>query len=182
MFEGEKILLRSYELNDIKTIMRFFNNLKLRHFIGTIIPFSEEEEKEWIRESWRLRKEGRNYKFAIEHKESKELLGGCELSNIDNINRSAILGISIYAEKNWNKGFGTDAMRVLLNFGFHYLNLHRIELFVFEYNPRAIKVYEKLGFQKVGKKRDAKYIDGRYYDSIIMDILVDEWISKKDVI
>ncbi|MHA1355432.1 MAG: GNAT family N-acetyltransferase, partial [Candidatus Heimdallarchaeota archaeon] len=94
-----------------------------------------------------------------------------------NIVKTCELGIAIHAEKNWGKGYGTDTMRVLLKFGFDYLNMNRIELRVFEFNERGIKTYEKVGFTQVGRKRQGHYKNGSYYDVILMDILKEEWVK-----
>jgi RimJ/RimL family protein N-acetyltransferase len=70
-------------------------------------------------------------------------------------------------------------MRVLLKFGFEYLNLHRIGLNVFETNPQAISVYEKVGFTKVGVLRHTDFVEGQYVNDVAMDILEDEWRELK---
>ena len=75
MFEGEKVRLRSIELTDLDVIMENWNNLKLRRFLHEPRPFSREEEEEWIRSTWRRRKAGSDFQFAVEHKETKEFLG-----------------------------------------------------------------------------------------------------------
>lgn len=178
MYEGEKVRLRGVELSDLDSIMENWNNLKLRQFLSTPMPFSREEEKEWIQSTWERRKKGIAYQFAVEHKETKEFLGTAGLFDIDNIVRSAELGIAIHAEKNWGKGYGTDTMEVLLKIGFDYLNLNRIELRVFDFNERAIKTYKKVGFTEVGKHRQAYFRNSEYIDVIFMDILREEWLQK----
>ncbi len=85
------------------------------------------------------------------------------------------VGIAIGNRADWGKGFGTDAMRVLLRFAFTELNLHRVSLSVFEYNPRAARVYEKLGFEVEGRQRQRLHRDGRWWDSIFMGLLREEW-------
>ena len=180
MFEGEKVRLRSMELDDLDAIMENWNNLKLRKFLSTPLPFSREEEKDWIRSTWHDRKAGRAYQFAVENKETKEFLGSAGLFDFDNIVKSCELGIAIHAEKNWSKGYGTDTMRVLLKIGFDYLNMNRIELRVMEYNERGVKTYEKVGFTHVGRKRQGHYHNGSYNDVILMDILKEEWVKLKE--
>ncbi|MBD3189327.1 MAG: GNAT family N-acetyltransferase [Candidatus Heimdallarchaeota archaeon] len=179
MFEGKKVRLRSIEMSDLEDIMKDWNNLKLRKFLMTPLPYSREEEEEWIRSTWERRKKGTGYLFAIEDKETKEFLGSGGLESVNNINRSAELGIAIHAERNWSKGYGTDSMEVLLKIGFDYLNFHRIQLRVHEYNARAIRVYEKVGFTQIGKLREAHFFNGEYHDVILMDILKEEWSKKK---
>ena len=177
MFEGEKVRLRSVELSDLDDIMKYWNNLKLRRFLNTVLPISRGEEEEWIRSTWKSKKEGKEFIFTIEKLDTNKFLGMSGLHNVDWINRSAELGIAIHAEENWNKGYGTDAMKVLLKFGFDYLNLHRIELNVFVFNKRALRVYEKVGFKQIGRRRKSLFREAQYHDEILMDILRDEWVE-----
>ncbi|MBN1329986.1 MAG: GNAT family N-acetyltransferase [Candidatus Heimdallarchaeota archaeon] len=175
MFEDNLVRLRSFELTDLDSMMEHWNDLSLRRFCGRINPDSREERKEFIINSWKLRQEGKNFFFAIEEKEMKRFLGHTNLTIINKIACSASLGIFIYYEKDWNKGYGYDTMIILLKFGFDFLNLHRIELSVYPYNERAIHVYEKIGFTIFGRKRQSRFMNGQYQDEILMDILVDEW-------
>jgi len=179
MFEGEKVVLRSMELSDIDAIMEHRNDLEFRQFCGTALPQSREEQLEFIKSTWKLRQEGKAHFFTIIKKETKEFLGHCKLDVVNAIARSFNLGIFIYSKEDWSKGFGTDTMNVLLNIGFNYLNLHRIELWVYPVNKRAIHIYEKLGFIQTGRKRKARYMNGEYRDLILMDILQDEWFKKE---
>lgn len=178
MFEGKKVRLRALEMSDLDDIMKNWNNINLRKFLMTPLPYSREEEEEWIRSTWERRKKGEGYLFAIEDKETKEFLGSGGFNSVNKINRSTELGIAIHAEKNWSKGYGTDAMEVLLKIGFDYLNFHCIQLRVHEYNARAIRVYEKVGFTQIGKLREAHFFNGEYHDVILMDILKKEWEEK----
>ena len=91
------------------------------------------------------------------------------------ISRTATLGIFIGEKEERSKGYGTEAIKLLLDFGFNYLNLHEIKLDVYEFNKRAIKCYEKIGFKEYGRRRKCKFINGKYYDSIEMDILAEEF-------
>ena len=179
MFEGEKVRLRSMELNDLDDVMKHWNNLKMREFLSLPIPYAREEEEQWIRGTWERRQAGKEYQFAVVDKQTNEFLGSVGLMSIDNINRSAEAGIAIHQEKNWSKGYGSDAMRVILKIGFDYLNLHRIYLRVYEFNERGIKSYTKVGYTEIGRHRQAQYIRGKYHDVIYMDILRDEWLEKK---
>jgi len=87
------------------------------------------------------------------------------------------VGIDIGDRDEWGKGYGTDAMRVMLRYAFVELNLHRVSLNVFEYNPRAIRSYEKCGFVREGRRRQALNRDGRRWDVIHMGILREEWLD-----
>jgi RimJ/RimL family protein N-acetyltransferase len=72
-------------------------------------------------------------------------------------------------------------MICLLKCCFHTLNLHRVELTVYDYNPRAKHIYEKVGFKEIGRKREAKWLEGKYYDIIIMDILDREFYQTMEI-
>jgi RimJ/RimL family protein N-acetyltransferase len=87
----------------------------------------------------------------------------------------AWVGIAIGERTDWGEGFGTDAMRLIVRYGFGELNLRRITLGVFSYNPRAIRSYEKAGFVVEGRWRKAVQRDGQRHDEIIMGILREEW-------
>ncbi len=180
LFEGEKVRLRSFELSDLDAIMEHWNDLETRHNSGRATPDSRQEREEFIRNSWKLRSEGKAYIFAIENKKTKEFLGHVSIYIQRNRARSANLGIFIYNKDHWDKGYGTDAMKVILNFGFNYQNLHRMDLGVYPTNKRAIHVYKKIGFKEVGRKREIRFMNGKYSDEIIMDILQREWRKKNE--
>jgi RimJ/RimL family protein N-acetyltransferase len=116
-----------------------------------------------------------HYWFSIRALDDDRLLGETDLE-IENIAAGeAFIGIGIYKRDDWGKGYGSDAMRIALRYAFTELNLHRVSLTVFEYNPRAIRSYEKCGFQIEGRRRGALLKDGKRWDMIYMGILFDEW-------
>ncbi len=176
-FIGEKVQLRAVEKTDLDDIMKYWNTFESRVGLGTVIPMSSMMEEDWIKSTHERAKNQTAFTFVVEHKETKELIGTCGIEDMNWIAKSGIVGIGIHNPANHNKGYGTDAMRCLLRFGFDVLNLNRIELWVMEYNERAIHVYEKLGFKKVGKKRQAHFLQGSYHDILEMDILRSEYKS-----
>ncbi len=113
--------------------------------------------------------------FMIKIKEDTQVIGEIGLSGFQGKHSNAFVGISIGDPENWGKGFGTDAMRVILRYGFSMLNLHHISLSVFEYNPRGVKSYEKAGFKLEGVQRQFLNRDGRRWDMYRMGILKSEW-------
>ncbi|MBD8499628.1 GNAT family N-acetyltransferase [Paenibacillus arenosi] len=116
--------------------------------------------------------------LLIALQESDEVIGDIALQDIDTINRSAGIRIAISYEQHQGQGYGQEAMQLLLEYGFGVLNLQRIELEVFTYNPRAAHVYEKLGFVREGIKRKALYYHHQYHDVITMSMLADEYRAK----
>jgi RimJ/RimL family protein N-acetyltransferase len=116
--------------------------------------------------------------FTIRALEDDRLLGDINLDVIDNWgSRDAFVGIAIGSRADWGKGYGTDAMKIALRFAFHELNLRRVTLTVFEYNPRAIRSYEKVGFKLEGRRRDIILKDGKRWDILFMGILREEWLE-----
>lgn len=118
---------------------------------------------------------GRQYWFSICLLEGKRLLGETTLWLENPAARDAFVGIGIYAREDWGKGYGTEAMRLMLRYAFIELNLRRVTLTVFEYNPRAIHSYEKAGFHHEGRLRGALLKDGKRWDMLYMGILFDDW-------
>ncbi len=117
--------------------------------------------------------------FSIRALDDNRLLGDINLDVINNWgSRDSFVGIGIYERENWGKGYGTEAMQLILQFGFIELNLRRITLTVFEYNPRAIRSYEKCGFQVEGRMRGRLIKDNKRWDVICMGILRDDWMEK----
>ncbi len=120
-----------------------------------------------------------NYYFNIRALEDDRLLGDINLDVVNNWNgRNAFVGIGIGNRSDWGKGYGTDAMKIMLRFAFTEINLNRVMLNVFAYNPRAIRSYEKAGFQHEGRMRGALLKDGKRYDMLYMSILREEWQTR----
>jgi RimJ/RimL family protein N-acetyltransferase len=119
-----------------------------------------------------------NHFFSIRKLDDNRLLGDI---NLDVINewgsRDSFVGLGIADRNDWGKGYGTDAMKIILRFAFTELNLHRVTLTVFEYNPRAIRSYEKVGFCHEGRLRGALLRDGKRWDMLYMGILREDWTA-----
>jgi len=108
-----------------------------------------------------------------------ELIGNCGLFGIDWRVRQAEFGIFIGAKNYWNQGYGTEALKLMIEQGFNNLNLNRIALSVYENNPRAIRSYEKAGLTIEGRQRQAHYDEGQFFDMILMSILRSDWEENK---
>jgi RimJ/RimL family protein N-acetyltransferase len=115
------------------------------------------------------------YGFSIHRLEDDALIGMVDLSGVDWVTGSAWVGIGIGDPDFWGKGYGTEAMRLILDFGFGQLNLRRVSLNVFEYNQRACQSYRKCGFQEEGRLRQWMQRGGERHDLIYMGILRREW-------
>ncbi|MFX0204699.1 MAG: GNAT family N-acetyltransferase [Candidatus Hodarchaeota archaeon] len=177
MLEGELVRLRTLELTDLDRMTELWNNWEIRQYLVSVVPASEEEEEQWIRSTWERRRKGTDYVFAMETLEEREYIGNIGLHQLNWINRSTILGIAILDPEYWGKGYGTDALKVLLKYAFTTLNLNRVELEVSANNERAQRVYKKVGFREVGRRRQVRYWGGKYEDGIILDILREEFLK-----
>jgi len=117
-----------------------------------------------------------SYFFSIRTLDDNRLLGEIALDVIHNwVSRNAFVGLGIGIRHDWGRGYGTDAMKTMLRFAFTELNLQRVTLTVFEYNPRAIRSYEKSGFQHEGRMRGALLRDGKRWDMLYMSITAEDW-------
>jgi RimJ/RimL family protein N-acetyltransferase len=119
------------------------------------------------------------YSFLICLAEDERPIGEVMLADIDRVNGSAQVGIVIGEPAEWGKGYGTDAVRALLAFGFAELRLERIWLEVSTENPRAQRSYEKAGFTWEATFRHDRWEGGRYTDGHVMSILLGEWQSSR---
>jgi RimJ/RimL family protein N-acetyltransferase len=177
MIYGERVRLRAIERGDIPTFVRWFNDPEVRQYLLMYEPMSEAKEEQWFEEHL----QSKDFIFGIEVRtdDGWVLIGNLALNNIDWKNRSATFGIVLGEKDYWGQGYGTDAARTMLKFAFEELNLHRVMLDVYDFNPRAMRCYEKVGFRHEGTKREALFRDGRYHDVHIMAILQHEFLAKQ---
>jgi RimJ/RimL family protein N-acetyltransferase len=115
--------------------------------------------------------------FTIRTLAEDKLIGDIGLYIVNWSSRDAFVGLGIGERDFWGRGYGTDAMQLILRYAFMEVNLRRVTLTVFEYNPRAIRSYEKAGFRHEGRLRKLLHRDGKRYDELFMGILRDEWME-----
>lgn len=173
VLEGTKVYLRPLEANDAEILYRSINNDKeMRRLTGTHKFFSKAE----IERSFQKFEEDKSrVGFAIVTQEDDTLVGDVALNDMHySSNRDANFRIALF-DSYTNLGYGSEATKLMLEYGFGILNLHRIELDVYSFNKRAAHVYEKLGFKIEGVKRENWYYEHQYYDSVVMGILESEY-------
>jgi len=173
--EGNAIKLRLVKESDLEAYYTFLQDSEMNRLTGSQQEFTLDEIAVWIRKISITNKDRVDLMIVL--KDSEELLGEVVLNELDTINRSANIRIGIQGTQHRGKGYGTEAMIHMLRHGFETLKLHRIHLGVYAFNPRAVHVYEKIGFQREGIQRDALYQDGEFHDMITMAILEDEFRS-----
>jgi RimJ/RimL family protein N-acetyltransferase len=135
--------------------------------------------KEWLEKE--LGKMGDSmYWFSIRSAADNQLLGDINLDVVNWNMRDSFVGLGIGPRDFWGKGYGTEAMNLILQYAFTEINLHRVTLTVFEYNPRAIRSYEKAGFRYEGRQREAILREGKRWDILFMSVLREEWRQHHD--
>lgn len=171
MFEGKLVRLRAHTREDLPRYVTWINDQEVARYLTFYRPIALEDEERWFAGLGERRNEE---VFAIETLDG-EHIGAGGLHGIDRIARAATLGIFIGNRDYWGRGYGSDAVALLLEFAFDQLNLHRVSLHVYDYNTRAIRAYERRGFVHEGRLRQAGFREGRYYDILVMGILDEEY-------
>ncbi|MGI8649150.1 MAG: GNAT family N-acetyltransferase [Rubrobacter sp.] len=177
MLYGEKVLLRPITEFDLERLLEFANDVEITLAGGGDPPTPKDEEE--IRETFLGARDGLGAKkvdFAIVA--DGECVGSCGLYEIHDSNRTCELGISIGDKGYWDKGYGTQAVDLLLDYAFRFRNFRRVWLEVHAANHRAIKCYARCGFTDEGRRRKHAWLAGEYVDLVMMGLLREEW--KKD--
>ena len=180
MLKGKKVFLRPVERSDLSVFLKWFNDLEVIQCLGGFRPITEIEEERWIEELGTTRKE-RDIVFVIEILDLGKPIGTCGLHRIDHKNQNADFGIAIGEKRYWNKGYGTEAAELIIDYGFKHLNLNRISSAVFDFNERSIKLHKKVGFREEGRRRKYVFINGQFHDSILFGLLREEWKEKRKI-
>ena len=168
---GDRIYLSPRSIEDAEKFTEWMNDFYVTDYTGrsgTIM--SLEGEKKYLIEN-----ANPEATFSIITLDEDKIIGTVGLERINHIHRTATLGVFIGDRNYLSKGYGTEAIRLLLDYGFNYMNLHSVKLEVMSFNKRALKCYKKCGFKETGRIRDNKFINGNYYDTITMDILRNEF-------
>jgi diamine N-acetyltransferase len=171
------VYLRPAERHDVPLFVRWLNDLRTTRTLLMFGPMSETSEERWFEQM--LEHQGKDrWHFVVCRRADDRPVGVLDLHDVDLRNGSASLGILIGDPADTGQGYGSDALRALVGFGFDQLRLERIELDVFDYNEGARRVYERVGFRHEGTLRRAVYRDGAFHDIHRMAILRDEWSSR----
>lgn len=152
---GEKIYLSKLDKKELEEYIDWFCTPEQSEECTERV-LTLREQKEWIA----ITLYEYELIFKIVRLDNNELIGHCSFTNIDYINKIATVGIQIKFEKDRNNGYGTEALKLMLNYGFKYINLQLVKLTVNFYNKRAINCYKKVGFKELTRKKDDDmYID-----------------------
>lgn len=168
---GEKVGLGPIRKDLAETYARWINDLRVNRTLGVAsAPMTIEAEHEWLNSALTSKEPI----FTIYELVTMRPVGNTELHDVDHSSGTASFGLVIGEVDDWGKGYGTEATRLMLNYGFDVLGLHNIDLFVFSHNPGAIRAYERAGFKQIGVRRGARKVGRERYDVVYMDALADE--------
>lgn len=172
--EGEHIYLRPFLKEDINFFTKWYNDPKTRGKIGEVYPTSIFDAEKIVE---------RNSKdsiwFAIVKKSDDKVIGETGLLRMFPAWQATDLTIIIPDEINQHKGYGKEAINIIINYAFGYLNFNRISIGVVGFNENALCFYKKVGFKKEGIQEEGYYYNYKYYDFIMMRILKREFIGLK---
>jgi RimJ/RimL family protein N-acetyltransferase len=173
---GQRLYLRPIEAGDATLFVRWLNDPDVSQYLARSLPLTMEEEQAWIRNRAGDRE---NLVLVIAAREGARPIGSTGLHAISAVDRKAVFGIQIGEKEYWNRGFGSEATELMVEIAFQRLNLNRVELDVYDTNPRAIRVYERAGFRTEGLARQARFRNGQYVDIRRMAVLAEEWRAKR---
>jgi RimJ/RimL family protein N-acetyltransferase len=175
---GERIILRPLKISDAKDI---YTNIQDRKIAENTLripwPYRLKDAINFIKNSQKSLKKRKGFIFGIELKEKKEVVGVISLENVDFEHRHAEVGYWL-GKKYRGKGIMTEAGKLVLNFAFEKLKLHRVDAGVFSDNLISQKVLKKLGFKKEGVRRHWRLKFGRWKDDVLYSILENEYYKK----
>lgn len=173
MLQGERIRLRVLEPADARTIAGWHETHEFTVLDGSPFPTSLAQTEAWLAG---LPPPSFAQTVLGVINQAGDLIGYLSLRRMNPTDRNAEFGIAL-GPAHWNQGCGTDATRTLIRFAFAEMNLHRVTLRVADYNPRARRVYEKVGFKVEGVLREARWWNGAWHDTIVMGLLAHEFLA-----
>lgn len=165
MIAGERIILREIEEKDLGLIINWRNNPEILRNLFSYLPLNKVTQNKWYE---RYLIEGKQQSFIIELLEEKTPIGTIGLIDIDYKNQKAELTIIIGEKSHQRKGYGKEALNLLIKFAFEEMNLKKIKASVFTDNNNAIKMYENCGFVKEGVFKEELFKCGKFRDVIVM--------------
>ena len=185
VLEGRKVILRPFEEKDCEIMFKILSEPGLKKLTGSVSSDDEAdavlqpEEREEIRQ-WYITRNEQNDRLdlAVVYRESNQVIGEVVFNEYNeatgNVNFRVLL-----SESSCNKGVGTEAVSLFIQYGMEELDLHKISLEVYSFNPRAERVYQKAGFELEGIMREEFLYNQEYFDTKIYGLLKADYLNKK---
>lgn len=178
VLRGRLVTLRPLNVEDASAIFASMEDAETMRLTGTQQQFTLPQIEAFCRA---VVDADDRADYAITLGDDPAYIGEVVLNNIDWTNRTASFRIALAGQRYFGHGYGSEATRLMLDYGFRHLNLHRIELEVYDFNPRAQRVYEKAGFVREGVRRDVLLWDGVYHSAIVMSVLAPAYWEREKV-
>ncbi len=172
---GSRVYLRPVEKEDLPQFYIWFNDPELRGLTGEVYPTSQAGMEEFYN---KIQADPHRVWFGIVLCENDQLIGEAGLLRMFPAWRTTDLTIIIGEKTAWGKGYGREAIELLLDYAFGYLNFHRVSIGVVGSNQQALRFYERVGFVQEGIQRDGYYHNHAYQDFVMMSLLEDEFREK----
>lgn len=170
--EGERVVLRPLGPEHAEELWRSVQDPELRRLTGTHTRFEREGFDRWVASR---AEETDRLDLAIHRREDDGYLGDLALTSFDPQNETVAVRIALATTELRGRGYGSEAMRLVLGYAFTEVGVHRVELDVYAFNEAAIRTYERVGFVHEGRLRDALSWEGERHDSVIMSMLRSDW-------
>jgi RimJ/RimL family protein N-acetyltransferase len=177
MLKGSRVILRSMTRADLARLCEFNNDVEVELAGGGDPPMPQSLARLEAEFDQDLGRGGRDGGFAIEV--DGKFIGQCALFNFNDTAHNCELGITIGDKAYWGKGYGREAIALLLDYAFRLRNFHKVFLRVHGKNERAIHAYRACGFIEEGRLRAHVWSNGSYDDLVHMGVLRDEWLASR---
>ncbi|MGX4667928.1 GNAT family N-acetyltransferase [Cerasibacillus sp. JNUCC 74] len=179
MFVSKRIKLRKMTMEDVERYHSWRNDVDVMISTNPLLDLYTLPETKAFVEGVILNSSS-SKSYIIQDKANEKAIGITSLINMDQKNRNAECIIDIGEKDYWGKGIGKEALKLLLDYAFLEMNLHRVSLRVFSFNERALHLYNKMGFKQEGVSRQALFRNGKWHDIIHMGILEREYLAMQD--
>lgn len=173
---GDRLYLRPVERADLASIRKWANDPQIRRLTAEVRPMTaagadrfydkvqSDEDRVW---------------FVIVLREGDRVIGEAGLLRMFPPWRTTDLTLIIGEQDVWGQGYGTEAITLLLDYAFGFLNFHRVAIGVVGFNQRALRFYKRTGFRREGVQRDGYFYDHSYHDFVMMSLLADEFRASR---
>ncbi|MFH1751684.1 MAG: GNAT family protein [archaeon] len=175
--KGKRITLRCPRISDAKELMKHINNKEINRFLSTPTPVSFKKEIKWIKDCKKNWSKGKEYNFVIVLYKNNQVIGSTSLLRINTEQKNSEI-VTWITKEFWGKGINNEAKKLLLDFGFKKLKLHRICAKIITKNTMSVKAVQKFGFKKEGTERESFQKKGKYYNVHYYGLLKDEWLKR----
>lgn len=170
--KDKRVYLRTLKRSDLNELDTLMDDRNIQVLTGSVYPNTQKGMEDFIEKCQII---GSRIWFAIIDNESNKLIGETGFLRIFMPWRTSDFTLEIWNKNYWNKGYGKETAHLMLDYGFNFLNFHRIAIGVVEKNTRAMKFWQSIGFKEEGRQIEGFYSEGEYSDFIMMYLLEDDY-------